>query len=1649
MDSFYPQPNHFPETIRGRSLHHPGGLGYRRRDVIQDVLDDLEDTAGDVQSNSKVLAQQATIASTLCNSDITQSLGPDWSGTFASNSQDGIYPSQTRSCRWTIQAISDSTGSSGNSRSTSYVIALNFTTSIQLVCGTDYLTLYDGPDTTTPVLAKICGNMWFPATPTFYSTGPRLTVVFTSQERSPGSYGFNATWSSVAPCSICVPAERGSCSSTNTCNCYSRYRGVVCEADTSGSKDLFTPRSQHAMAYDPVKDMVYIMGGTSLDSPFIWDMLTYSFGKLAILRTFGGSKLPQHERTVSHKTTAFSTVDIATNKWDKITLDTKGPDPRYGHYAFMYGEALYVYGGVSVVGGLPEVWKYSGKRWTQQQPINPEKLPPGLRGSACVVVINNNSSKLYVFGGLNAAGVTTRDLHVYDLNQAIWKKSDHQNSVGLSGATAVYHQATDSIYYFGGMVNHITRNVITYQYRISQDLWYALAPRVDPLTTAPVPYYDGTQPAFNTTEEDMDDDSDTRDEGNTTQYLQPVVYDSVSTVWAPAALLGDDSVVMFGGMRPYGPGVNDKEHSCFSKRFTVYDLCKCDLELIACQKWTTFDVSELEAALGGRVNHTMILRPPGAAGGSKTAWTGFIFGGFDGTDRADVLNITLNIVTPTPSTVNNCRALRWCSLYDDCQYCNPSYCSYVNGLCLFDTEKAKNSPYLVGSSVDVPRTGTVQDLVRQRPELKSQVLKTDGCPARIALSLGNPYSNTIQEGQELTFKIYINAHDLDIQFEIRTLPTSGLDFKSLNVWEGFMNMYWRADHGLSDESWDGHSRISSPIPPDALANADNMTLDDNAVITSAGTLNTSELMDRWTKYAGLDTSPSSSAMRANSSYIYFPAADPRRFSGYYVFSMTNRSPTTLSFSVTVTLLDHPTLVDNVPGSKFNMATLGFFMLGFIIAMVLLIFLARKIRQLIEDRDASHRAAEMQFLEDEEEERSRRNGMIQVDGTAMKPMYKVVVGVQDMNKQDMAGFTLRHRIRHGGRDSVAGVGKYAEDSVNGYSVRFPAETPVLYTTHHEQGQEQQQQQRVIPEARQSRVRSDFIRDIGSAPLPLTVPRDSVMTEADSSLVRRYRSTGGFFRTSASSPDLGRYLDSDVLMKKANAGTGQEVLSKQTEPLLGTRGSSCATKADAIEGAITLQQSPDQRNSGGGCGVQRGWSLKSLSRVTSFKRQQKSASCSSEEKAALTCGEVKEKDEDEQCSLASSGIYDSEQELKDLGILSAHTDLLQIRQERLEKHQRELEEGATTVRRRRNPNRVQPISIEPLPFHAGLVPRILPNLKRYRRYLAGRRRQRQQLNESPYDQSLSVSAGVGISAAAPQGKRQSNTGQRLSHRSSSRLSSMNYPTTPMSASASQVVRATRSQGSLREVHRVASRITLRTTTKPHFGDSDIVGSKSLAERRSSQDQSQHSSWFREDDTGSDLNEDPGAEIELQQFVASRPNKDDKKDPEGSIPPESMQTTLQDQQPSTEATTMTAKSKPIKMRGRQQYEPGPLIAMNYLIVFPGDDGSRRVHQQGDMWRSRPQSDNMPGETGAEGQSKVKTEFDNDNTLYNMDMKLPPMAIGTVFVPDPVRWWAYKAKQVQDRLKFKRQMRRLHQLKEKEKEKEQQQQQARSRTRTRILNL
>lgn len=922
-------------------------------------------------------------------------------------------------------------------------------------------------------------------------------------------------------------------------------------------------------------------------------------------------------------------------------------------------------------------------------------------------------------------------------------------------------------------------------------------------------------------------------------------------------------------------------------------------------------------------------------------------------------------------------ALNWCSKYDDCQSCNPHYCSYINGLCLFDTDKAKKpvssaAPILLGGSDDVPANGTLQDLLTQRPDLKSQVVKVEDCRS-IGVNTMTPYPGIIAAGNTLYFKTYIDEPDRDIQFDINTNPNEALVFRSLNVWEGFMNMYWRADHSLSDGTWDD-SQQASTIPPDDLPANKNPLDWDQPVLTTSGIMNVTELMRRWTKYSGLDGSPSQSALQGLSTQgIYFLAGDPRRFSGYYVYSITNPTDIPITMTLTVNILNIPEVRNDDKGSQLDLATLGFFMVGFILGVFLLIILGRKLRRVIAERDeAQWAAAELRMLEEEAAEDERRGalgsqtnitlgggrGGVDQDGVEKKPMYRIVVGVQEekealwraLTPSESVPSTLRQRaVRKNESSPLA-----RPDSTAPHTVTSQTGIP----SHGGDDED------VFDAQAGARRKSDFIRDLGSSP----------------------PSSGGPHRFLGSSPAI------------------------RSEPLVNEI-QRRHTSSERVR-TESLNYNGDT-SSGNGSGtlsdLQRGLSLGGrLKGSASLKRFLDHSRIRPEEKEVLT-------QVSQEATEDSPGDVFSGSETEQLPLSNLHRHESQRRsmvRTELDLPMSLVPKGILPRRRVRNPIMVQPISVEPLPFHGGLVPNTRQQYRRYRRSLQRRQQRDHQAQEQEAQQRQQPRTPVSRSGSSS--RPSFSVARSFSRRRElqSRLS-------------------TRSQGSLKEALRAASRTALRSTggtaTPGTVMEMVPLGGSS----NNNYQENANSRWQDEDDDPTTSNAGTAGLYDERQ-------------------------------------------SPFRTRGPQKYEAGPLLALNVLIVFPGDAGTREVLRVGSEEEEDDIDKNVarsvgedeadrrsqntlynnniiaevtststspspsPGSTsghsshassdsrsssstGANTSVTTSLSKTSDASMDDTEQRLPPMAIGTVFVPDPVRWWAYKAQQQVDRRRIQRELRRI----------------------------
>lgn len=103
----------------------------QRRDSDEAWDNNSDDGAPGRRAQGYAYRPDVKVATTLCNSETPQVQGPGWNGSFFTNSE-GVYPSQTRSCTWTMLAYTNKTFVE---TTTPFIIQMTFWSPIQLVCG--------------------------------------------------------------------------------------------------------------------------------------------------------------------------------------------------------------------------------------------------------------------------------------------------------------------------------------------------------------------------------------------------------------------------------------------------------------------------------------------------------------------------------------------------------------------------------------------------------------------------------------------------------------------------------------------------------------------------------------------------------------------------------------------------------------------------------------------------------------------------------------------------------------------------------------------------------------------------------------------------------------------------------------------------------------------------------------------------------------------------------------------------------------------------------------------------------------------------------------------------------------------------------------------------------------------------------------------------------------------------------------------------------------------------------------------------------------------------------------------------------------------------------------------------------------------------
>ncbi|KAI8927747.1 hypothetical protein BC831DRAFT_503807 [Entophlyctis helioformis] len=320
-------------------------------------------------------------------------------------------------------------------------------------CGWDYLYIFDGPTTSSPLTATLCGNRStdYGYDDLFVSSSASLTVKFVADSLvfSDGFIGIFTAFDTSSSCTVDSDCKNGGSCSGSVCVCGPSYTGDFCQTQSNGV--TFSPRERHSVAYDATADVMYL-----------------TFG-----RTFAVVTWPELGD--------FWSYNFATQAWSLLTPTNSAnarPAARSGHYSWVSNGLLYIYGGVVRNSAVRDMWRYSPitNAWTQLLPRT-SVVPPLSQDATYVVTPGSTPSsfKLYAMGGYVDSSSYTRSLYVFDSDSMSWTLLSPCPS-GIGGGAAVYHPATQTIQIVTGYPitysPSLAANIqLVYQYSIPSDSW--------------------------------------------------------------------------------------------------------------------------------------------------------------------------------------------------------------------------------------------------------------------------------------------------------------------------------------------------------------------------------------------------------------------------------------------------------------------------------------------------------------------------------------------------------------------------------------------------------------------------------------------------------------------------------------------------------------------------------------------------------------------------------------------------------------------------------------------------------------------------------------------------------------------------------------------------------------------------------------------------------------------------------------------------------------------------------------------------------------------------------------------------------------------------------------------------------------------------
>jgi len=286
------------------------------------------------------------------------------------------------------------------------------------------------------------------------------------------------------------------------------------------------------------------------------------------------------------KSNDLLSYNLITKAWS-VADSSPRPTGRFGHSMVFYDKKLYIYGGIKTGFVITnELWEFNTQTKLWKLVTVKGDTPIAVTGHASVVVLN----QMYVIMGYSPERSFCDCIQKLDLGTMEWKLVNAKGALvtGTFGHSATYDRAKDLIFVYGGYTLLVDS---TSDRKEVSSMLFSFNPNTKAWKVLP-------------------------------RSNQPRMLHS-------SVIIGR-MLVIYGGSNHHHLKIKDADKKCYSHDALVYN--------IDCNSWREVSSSRLLNSLG-RFGHTAV----------QYNRTMYIFGGFDGAPRNDIIPITIGNCSGFPT----------------------------------------------------------------------------------------------------------------------------------------------------------------------------------------------------------------------------------------------------------------------------------------------------------------------------------------------------------------------------------------------------------------------------------------------------------------------------------------------------------------------------------------------------------------------------------------------------------------------------------------------------------------------------------------------------------------------------------------------------------------------------------------------------------------------------------------------------------------------------------------------------------------------------------------------------------------------------------------------------------------------------------------